>query len=117
MIAAMNETTSRLRTVESSNITINKSMENMLGHIEQQGETLINQVKEIKVLGEAYQTQNRLISALQTTQVQQGETMQQMNNVQNDLLRKINLLIRVAQTSSTAEDRTAVEQQNKWLYR
>ena len=72
------------------------------------------QGEEIRAFGEAYATQNQLITALQTTQVQQGATISDMNAVQRDLLQKINTLVELATSHPpSAEDRMATESHNE----
>ena len=104
MTEAMKETIFHLYTLETSNANSKQGLDNLVERLNYQGHTIEAQGKEIKALGEALTTQNSLISALQTTQVQQNQTIQQMNTVQNDLLGKINLLVRAAQGNSSTED-------------
>ena len=72
MTKAMIVTISCLCTLETSNTNSIKKIDTMVGHLNHQGYTLEAQGKEIKALGSAFTTQNVLILALQTTQVQQG---------------------------------------------
>ena len=61
------------------------------------GHSLQNQDRETRNLKEVYSAQNRLIEALETTQKEQSQTINQMNSVQKALVTKINLLVQIAQ--------------------
>ena len=70
MTAALNEATSRLKSLESNNRTTTTAIADITKGLANQKDTLNQQGNEIKALSEAYQTQNNLITALQTTQIQ-----------------------------------------------
>ena len=110
MIEVLNETTARLRSLESNHTSTNSSISDLSSRMDNQAQSMKKQGEEIRALGEAYATQNQLITALQTTQVQQGATISDMNAVQRDLLQKINTLVDLATSHPpNAEDRMAAE--------
>ena len=81
MTAAINETTSRLRILEDNNTTTKTLLENLSTHLETQQVSIRQQSNDISTLGNAFQGQNKLITALQQTQVQQETTMENMSKV------------------------------------
>ena len=110
MTAAINETTSRLKSLEDTNSSIKIFLESVNSRIDDQQATLAQQSTDIAALGTAFQTPNQLISSLQQAQLQQGTTMEQMSTVQNDLVSKISQLVNATKPPpANAEDRTAAE--------
>ena len=114
MTAALNETTSRLRAMETSHSNTTTSITNLSTRLDTNEASLKQQSNEIKTLSQAYETQNKLITALKTTQLQQGETIRNMDETQNVILGKLNILVQAAQTPSPpAEDRKTAGQHHE----
>ena len=108
MTAAMNETTSRLKAMENNHTNTTSTIKDISTCLNTQGASIDQQSLEIKDLGRAFETQNTLITALQTTQLQQGTTIESMSQIQSEIHRKLNILVTAAQASKPpAEDRMA----------
>ena len=97
MTAAINETTSYLRALENTSTNTTSSINDISTHLNTQGTSIEQQSTEIKALDQAFEAQNKLITTLQFTQIQQGTTIKNMNQVQSDILHKLNILINATQ--------------------
>ena len=106
MTAAMNETISRLRALETTHTTTMSTINDISTHLTSQGTSIEQKISEIKNLGQAFEAQNTLITALQTTQLQHSTTIENMSQIQTDILRKINILVDTQARNPPAENRT-----------
>ena len=109
MTAAINDSTTHLKALEAHNTSTHIFLESLTTRLEAHQQVITQQSMDISALGQLFNTQNQLVTALQQTQIQQGNTIDWMITVQNDLVSKTNQIVTLVQGStSDVKDHTAV---------
>ena len=94
----------RLQNVESDNKKTNESLQLLSQRMENQSKILAKQQSDLTQLGQAVTNQATSIGQIQETQITQGNSIVNINNLQSQMLNKITLILKNQQAKNPHGD-------------